>query len=211
MLTLQTILLMETILLFLKENYQWLFSGAALSVIGLIINIFIKQKRESNHTQQQSITTNINIGTKEEKIYSTAQFIKKDIISLKAQKHIVFIDDMKFEMVQNLKKAGWAHTKRMSDIKDYQHPDIIDADIIFVDINNVGKALSPKEGKGVAVELKRRYPEKIVIIYSAVTEGNRFDEDLRAVDYSMDKNSSTSTFLRLIEDFLTDGKKNRNE
>lgn len=197
---------MDKIVLFLSDNYKWFISAIVIPVIGFIIKKTNKDKYNKT-TQNQSITNNINISNKVEDSQKSLQN-SVDILSLKAKTHIVFIDDMKFEMIQNLKNAGWTHTKRLSDLKDYQHPDIIAADIIFVDINNVGKTLSTKEGKGVAVELKRRYQEKKVIIYSAVTEGNRFDEDLRAVDYSMDKNSSTSTFLRLIEDFLTNGKKN---
>ena len=62
---------------------------------------------------------------------------------------------------------------------------VTEADVIFVDINGVGLELSVDQGLGLASALKRKYPNKKIVIYSAETTGDRFHQALREVDFCL--------------------------
>ena len=91
------------------------------------------------------------------------------IESLKSKTCVLFIDDDRnFNVVKILKDSGWKNTKTVVDIKTLDIPVVKDADIVFVDINGVGKMLNLQyEGLDLALMLKQKYPEKKIIIYSA--------------------------------------------
>ena len=54
------------------------------------------------------------------------------------------------------------------------------------------------EGLGLALAIKRRYPSKKIIIYSAQEEGKRFDEALQEADYNLPKNAEPIRFEETI-------------
>ncbi len=112
---------------------------------------------------------------------------------------ILFIDDEKFPIVDNLHHAGW-NTKRITDVKNLQDPQIIQAQIIFVDYEGVGNFLFPKEkGIGIVRALKETYfNTKRVILYSG---HNIFpvDAEFEVADARLSKNSDLYEFIRIIE------------
>ena len=180
---------------FLKENYEWLFWGIGVTALFFIIDKFVfksKAKSEKNDKKEiknkNSITINNNIGKQETQT-------KKD----KSNLRILFIDDQhtKFKMVSILKKSGWKNTNSVKDITDLDDYKAKEADIIFVDINGVGKTLFKDEGLGSA--LKKKYPEKKIVIYSSETKGDRFHKALREVDDCLSKNAEPYQFINLIE------------
>lgn len=82
--------------------------------------------------------------------------------------------------------------------------DIKNANIIFVDINGVGVTLFPKEqGLGLAEALKRKYPEKYIVLYSAQEKGDRFHKALKVVDSTLSKNAEPYEFINIIENFIS--------
>ena len=102
-------------------------------------------------------------------------------------------------MVSILKKAGWKNTKSIKDITDLDDIRAKEADIIFVDINGVGKSLFDDQGLGLAAALKKKYESKSVVIYSAETKGDRFHKALREVDGCLSKDAEPYQFVNLIE------------
>ena len=79
---------------------------------------------------------------------------------------------------------------------------VMDSHILFVDIQGVGVKLGFKEeGLGLAFSLKKKYPEKKVIIYSTHTTGDRFHDALRTVDTFLSKNAEPFEFQELIEQY----------
>ena len=98
-----------------------------------------------------------------------------------------------------LKKAGWKNTKSVKDITDLDDYKAKEADIIFVDINGVGKTLFEDQGLGLASALKKKYPEKKIVIYSSETKGDRFHKALREVDDCLSKDAEPYQFVNLIE------------
>lgn len=116
---------------------------------------------------------------------------------------ILFIDDdLKFKVVNILKKAGWIHTKTVKDIDSTDCDDAQEADIFFVDIQGVGIAMGFRdEGLGLALALKKKYPNKKVVIYSAEQAGTRFHPAFNAVDYQLSKDADPYEFQNLVEEY----------
>lgn len=188
---------------YLKENYEWLFGGIGVTALFFILEKLVfknkskKEKGDKNkNVNKNSITINNNIGNQEIESKTRTE-IKKDKTNLR----ILFIDDQhtKFKMVSILKKSGWKNTNSVKDITDLDDYKAKEADIIFVDINGVGKTLFKDEGLGLASALKKKYPEKKIIIYSSETKGDRFHKALREVDDCLSKNAEPYQFINLIE------------
>jgi uncharacterized iron-regulated protein len=59
------------------------------------------------------------------------------------------------------------------------------------------------EGLGLALAIKRRYPTKRVVIYSAEENGARFHEALQEADYSLPKTAEPIRFEDTIVRVLT--------
>jgi hypothetical protein len=127
---------------------------------------------------------------------------QRNLQEIKRLTKILFIDDVKFEVVDRITTNGWAQCTRVKDIEDLDHPDIDRTHIFFVDIQGVGKKLNfPDEGLGLARALKQKYPSKAVILYSSEGQRDIFDSTLSIVDARIRKNADTYEFLKLAEKF----------
>ena len=126
-----------------------------------------------------------------------------DLDKRKKITNILFVDDdTKFRVVSILKKAGWTYTKAVKDIGNLDELFVKESHIIFVDVQGVGKLLQTRdEGLGLALILKRKYPDKKIVIYSAQTEGDRFHEALRKADAFLPKNAEPYEFQQLVEQY----------
>lgn len=119
----------------------------------------------------------------------------------KGSVHVLFIDDQKFDNVDVLKNAGWRNTKAIKDIKAIDCPEVLAADVIFIDINGVGTSLFPKEqGLGVAVQIKSRYSEKCVVVYSA--QPQELHKALSQVDAILPKNAEPYEYISILENYI---------
>jgi DNA-binding NarL/FixJ family response regulator len=192
-------------------SFEAIFNEKILSVIagllGVVAAIFgfraNSKKTDApsalTNTQSQSMVNNVVINTNS----NNSQPPEASKID-KANTHILFIDDdTSFKVVKILKTAGWSNTRIKSDIKALDEADVVAAKILFVDIQGVGKALGfSDEGLGLVVALKRRYPEKKVVIYSTEQNGDRFHAAFQVADRAIPKTSDPYTFMSLIEDLL---------
>lgn len=119
----------------------------------------------------------------------------------KGSVHVLLIDDQKFDNVDVLRNAGWKNTKSIKDIKAIDCPEVLAADVIFVDINGVGTSLFPKEqGLGVAVQIKSRYSEKCVVVYSA--QPQELHKALSQVDAVLPKNAEPYEYISILENYI---------
>jgi DNA-binding NarL/FixJ family response regulator len=179
----------------IKENYEWLLgSGGIVSLITLVYNVFKKKKSSKI---ENNVTINNNIEN-DNHIKGKAHCTKESI-------QVLFIDDEKFKIVENLKKAGYVNTKTIKDVANLDSPDVKNADVIFVDINGVGKFLFPQdEGLGLAEALKNKYKDKYIGIYSAQEQGNRFHKALKAVDFTLSKNAEPYEFITIIDNYCNE-------
>lgn len=153
----------------------------------LDISIKLTQQESASDMQQQSPRV---------KIDRTAI-----IESMKSKTKILFIDDdKKFNVVKLLKDSGWNNTKTVSDIKNLDVPAVKEADVIFVDINGVGKLLGlESQGLDLVLMLKQKYPEKKLIIYSANRNSNSFHSAWDKCDYKLEKNALPYQFQNIVE------------
>jgi len=116
--------------------------------------------------------------------------------------NILFIDDHKFQVVNILKNAGWNNTRQIKDIESLDQNELLNAHILFVDIQGVGKKLKfQDEGLGLISALRDKYPTKKIIVYSAIHEGDRFHEGLSKADARLRKNADPYEFQSLVEEF----------
>ena len=116
---------------------------------------------------------------------------------------ILFIDDDKnFNIVRILKDSGWKNTKTIVDVKSIDNQYIKNSEIIFVDINGVGKLLNlHDEGLDLALMIKQKYVNKKVIIYSANKTSNSFHQAWAVVDNRLEKNALPYQFQNLVENY----------
>lgn len=125
------------------------------------------------------------------------------VVDLKSVCQILFIDDDKMpSVIKPLRKSGWLNIKKIGDTANLDATEIRNANIIFVDILGVGKELQFKnEGIGLAAAIKRRYPKKGVVIYSATPEHKLFDPDIDILDGRLEKYAEPIQFSNMIEKY----------
>ena len=95
------------------------------------------------------------------------------------------------------------------DIDNLDHDIVKNADILFVDVQGVGVSLGFKdEGLGLVEALKEKYPHKKVIIYSVVSQGDRFHNAFNVCDGQLSKDADPYQFQRVLEKFAFRGVNN---
>ena len=215
---------MEQTINWIISNKEWLFSGIAVAILGVFWKWLYPffNKRNSNvdklsQSQNNSQTQNVTVNLAQPSIapVMSNDEIKEDstltIDGIRAQTTILFIDDDKeFKIVPILIKAGWKNASFFpnADVKDINAEKIRNAHIIFVDIKGVGKTMYEDEGLGLVVDLKKKYPQKKVVIYSAIPEHKLFHEAVKLADDQLSKNSQPAVFVSLIESLAEDIWKN---
>lgn len=199
-------------------NKEWLLSGLGIFLITIFRDVVFSmikfiwskifssdQKKFPSDSGTSPISINNHISLPiEPQGANDMEKVKNvdiDIQKVKGSTHILFIDDQIFPVYKTLKSSGWTHTTLIKDIKSLDDPEILNNDIFFIDIRGVGKKLFNDEGLGIAKALKNKYPHKKVIIYSAETMGNRFDEAFRIADDFLQKNADYYDFLEIVEKF----------
>ncbi|MCL2290724.1 MAG: response regulator [Bacteroidetes bacterium] len=172
-----------------------------LEILGFFLIPNDKENTVSNQmiSNEQKVNVNVNVNMNQN------QENDANCVNIKKLTRILFIDDKHrdFNIVSILKKSDWINTKSVVDIKDLDDPKVIEADIIFVDINGVGSTLFKDQGLGLASALKKKYTSKKIIIYSAESTGDRFHKALREVDGCLNKDAEPYQFVNLIEELLT--------
>ena len=162
-------------------------------------------KSESKNKNKQEVKVTLNNFTSEsdQKLQKTKNDRNAIIDSKKDKIGILFIDDDKnFNVVKILKDSDWKKTKSITDIKSLDISQVKNAEIIFLDINGVGKILNLEyEGLDLALMLKQKYPEKKIIIYSANKTSNSFHEAWDVADGRLEKNALPYQFQNMVENF----------
>lgn len=181
------------------------FGGLGTALVAFLLRMFTKKEGRSGSPASGSTKTVVNI-TNNNKLNDDE--VRPDqaggltLAERKSKTKILFIDDdMKFRVVKILSSSGWINTSIIKDAKTLEEPNIIDAHILFVDIQGVGAAMGfDSEGLGLALALKEKYPKKKVVIYSAESKGDRFHDALRKADTFLAKNADPYEFQKLVEE-----------
>jgi hypothetical protein len=197
----------------IEKNRDWVFSGVGVFAFSLVMGVIVKLLRRPRSTSPDRHITTTNEGFDNSGVFINQSHVSINSMaapsaavtptedSVKSNTHILFIDDdTKFKVVDILKKSGWVHTQRVSDVGSIDDDRIQRAHIFFIDINGVGKKLQFRdEGLGLSKAIKTKYPTKKVVIYSAQSEGDRFHEALRQADDFLPKNADPYEFQQLTE------------
>lgn len=215
---------MEHIINCIVENKEWLFGGLGISILsgcGYVIKKSVfenNDKKEDKPTLSQVNNQNVTVNVAQpSSIPNKPNSEKKEdvkaltIDGIKAQTNILFIDDdKKFKIVSILRKAGWKNTSFFPnpDVTDINAEKIRNAHIIFVDIKGVGTTMYDNEGLDLVVDLKTKYPEKKVVMYSSVQEHSLFHNAINMADDRISKNSQPAIFASAIEKLSEDIWKN---
>lgn len=194
------------------DNKEWLFSGVGVVALAYFFKFLSPFKNSTDNPVKKSQSSiRISIGNQNEaplakvQTNSMSKTLKqeKKLTTWKDETRILFIDDdARFKVAKILAKSGWVHTKLIKDCETLDDPEIVDASILFIDVQGVGVAMGfSDEGLGLALAIKEKYQDKKVIIYSAETNGDRFHEALRKADSFLAKNADPYEFQRIVEEF----------
>lgn len=208
------------------DTYMDLILQLAIAIlgvlgVGMLVRVMVKKIRNTqrqendqsgngnnnqniNFTIGNGMSGNVQIGNGETNVINENKETGTKLTSNRKEKgsvHVLFIDDQKFDNVDILREAGWKNTKAIKDIKAIDCPEVLAADVIFVDINGVGTSLFTKEqGLGVAVQIKTRYSEKCVVVYSA--QPQELHKALSQVDAVLPKNAEPYEYISILENYL---------
>ncbi len=177
-----------------------------LGLLGGLITLILKKSKEDTidieNIEFEEEDNKLGVlSTNFESYDSNNSFDMETLKNIKPMINILFIDDdNKFKVVKILKASGWINTKLVKDIKTLNETTLMNAHIVFVDVQGVGKQLDFKdEGLGLASAIKEKYADKKVIIYSAEPKGDRFHKALRQADDMLEKNAEPYEFESVIE------------
>jgi len=119
---------------------------------------------------------------------------------------ILFIDDLDMPVVESLKKAQYK-VKKIRDVKNIDDAEVKNAQIIFVDFDNVGRFVSPQhQGAGLVKELKIKYKStKYIVLYTAqpnMPTDTAMNAMFNMADARMRKDSDVTDFTEQIREAL---------
>lgn len=202
--------------LFDLDTSEKLISSIAggIAIIAAVIGWLRRSRKNASREEPPTSTNsnvnniNINVGNKPDvgpMAGAAADMLDRSVQSLKRNANILFVDDDKeFKMFNILRKMGWEHTRQIVDVSSLEAPTLVEAHIVFVDIQGVGKAMHYKdEGLGLALAIKRRHPAKGVVIYSAEEHGARFHDALQEADAALPKTAEPIRFENTIVKVLS--------
>jgi hypothetical protein len=195
----------------IMKNISWIFSGAGVVILLGLYNNWAEVKSFFDTYKVLCLLLIIFllvliVGVLSFKLRSKPKSIEKESTTAhgsKKAKHewlILFIDDNEVEAINTLKSNGWTNIQKINDIENISSEVITKSDILFIDINGVGKKLGFKdEGLGLALALMNRFPNKKYVIYSAQTEGKRIHEALNKADALLEKDAVPFEFITVVE------------
>lgn len=182
-------------------NTQDLVTGLIISGIGAGATYIFRDKIFKNNNANNAPTlAPIQSSTPDTSLQSidsnTQPIVSKNDFS------ILFIDDdIELKMAENI-KTEWSNTKTIVDSNNIKQLEIRNADVIFVDIQGVGKVLGfNDEGFGLAKAIKETYPKKKVVIYSATKKNDIYHDALQVCDKVLKKDANLYEFNNLIEKY----------
>jgi hypothetical protein len=189
----------------LNQNKEVFFSGLGATLIAFFLSKFFSEKKIDNlapQNKQEVIINNTNEIRGAMSEGGKVPNVGDTLANRKCLTKILFIDDdTKFKVVKILTNSGWINTSIIKDAKTLDESIIVEANILFVDVQGVGVAMGfDSEGLGLALALKEKYPTKKIVIYSAESKGDRFHEALRKADSFLPKNADPYEFQKLVEE-----------
>lgn len=184
----------------LSKNVEWVFSGVGVAVFAGVIGWLRKTRSGTEPLQSvvanthQSVTINALSSGPVTQPAGAARLKQKSAVS------VLFIDDdVKFQVVNILKRNGWSNTRIIKDVISLEQPEVASADIFFVDIQGVGVSLGFKDqGLGLVIALRKKYPMKKIVIYSA-ENANAFHPAFGQANERISKDADPYEFMEAVD------------
>lgn len=188
------------ILEWLSKNVEWVFSGVGVLVLGGILNWLRNRRSGPDGIPTGGVSTHQSVTINTSSISPLAQSAGTPKIKQKSAVSVLFVDDdVKFQVVNILKRNGWSNTKIIKDVVSLEQPEVASADIFFVDIQGVGVSLGFKDqGLGLVMALRKKYPAKKIVIYSA-ENANAFHPAFGQADERISKDADPYEFMEAVE------------
>ena len=126
---------------------------------------------------------------------------EKSIEKLRERVKILLVDDEEYEIIDILKTRGYDIYYK-SDINYLIETEPFD--IILLDIKGIAKMFgSPKQGFGFAINVKNKYPQKVVVSFSG-TSDIRINEELHKIDGFIMKDTDVDTWCNRLDKYIKD-------
>ncbi len=115
---------------------------------------------------------------------------------------ILIIDDNEFEYLDILRNHNFSIT-HFKDIESIES--VKEYEIVLCDIKGVGSKFGSKfEGAHVISEIRKKYPFKILIAYTAHLQDPSFNRYLRLADANVKKDSDSDEWIELLDISIKD-------
>jgi len=127
--------------------------------------------------------------------------LKSDLKILnKSEVSVLIIDDNGYD-IEPLKQLGYRDVEISYDFEEMIK--LKKYNIIFCDINEVASKIYPiGQGAQLASKIKKEYPEKMVIIFSAQSQKLSFSKYYNSVDKVIDKLADYETISEIIDEYI---------
>ncbi len=130
-------------------------------------------------------------------VKSLKTFPKLDTAKRRSHIDVLVIDDSEFPPKENLERSGFK-IKQWDDIEDLKTVEAYD--LILCDIEGVGKKINPKDQGGAVIkQIRKLYPHKYIIAYSARTFGTQFNDFFSFADETVSKDKDISDWCDTLD------------
>lgn len=120
---------------------------------------------------------------------------------LRENTSILIIDNEDFPLEEALSSLGFRLKKKNGNEENFCINDYAEYDIVLCDISGVGQHLSSKyEGAFLANEIKKAYPNKIVISYTSTSYSPQYYQFQQFLDGIIPKGNSIEDWVALLDD-----------
>lgn len=184
----------------MSKNVEWIFSGIGVLALTGLWNWTRRKPSGSEDSPGVSVKTHQSVTIHTVPSGPTPQSAVAAKIKQKSAVSILFVDDdVKFQVVNILKRNGWTNTRIIKDVISLEQPEVAAADIFFVDIQGVGISLGFKDqGLGLVTALRKKYPTKKIVIYSA-ENANAFHTAFGQANERISKDADPYEFMEAVD------------
>lgn len=125
---------------------------------------------------------------------------RNDLPSRRRNTDVLIIDDEDFPAIESLKRQNFNITQK-SDIDLLK--DVEPYDIILCDVRGVGKNFGSEYGGAyISREIKKNYPEKTVIIYSAQDSSMNYQQFYEYADSRVPKGATIDEWISILDEHI---------
>lgn len=183
----------------LLKNAEWVFSGIGVAIVAAVLARLQARRGASADPPTMAVNNHQTVNIQAPPVSSSAP-PGAGKTKQKSSVSVLFIDDdIKFQVVNILKRNGWSNTRIIKDVTSLEQPEVASADILFVDIQGVGVSLGFKDqGLGLVIALHKKYPTKKIVIYSA-ENANAFHPAFGQANERISKDADPYEFMEAVE------------